>query len=161
MPRFALLIVAAAILGLGLVGYTAAQDASTPTSSSACASPLAMGSPASTTGTTAMASPQASPCASPAAGAQTGGNPAVTMVDINFKPKTFTIPANTDVTVALTNSGAAVHNFNIDELNIHSGDYQPGQTGTITINAKPGTYTYYCNIPGHKDAGMVGQLTVQ
>ena len=29
------------------------------------------------------------------------------------------------------------------------------------INAPAGEYEFYCNIPGHKEAGMVGKLTVQ
>jgi nitrite reductase (NO-forming) len=103
-----------------------------------------------------MASPV--PCATPVGET---GQQTVEMIDINFNPKEITIPANTDVTINLTNTGAAVHNFTIDELNVSSGDYAPGQTGTVTINAAPGTYQYYCSIPGHKEAGMVGTLTVQ
>lgn len=26
---------------------------------------------------------------------------------------------------------------------------------------QPGTYEFYCSVPGHKDAGMKGTLTVQ
>ena len=55
----------------------------------------------------------------------------------------------------------AGHNFNIDELNIHSPNLLFNQTATITINAPAGTYQYYCSIPGHKAAGMVGTLTVK
>jgi uncharacterized cupredoxin-like copper-binding protein len=35
-----------------------------------------------------------------------------------------------------------------------------GGTKTLTLNLKPGTYTYYCTVPGHRMAGMVGTLTV-
>jgi uncharacterized cupredoxin-like copper-binding protein len=31
----------------------------------------------------------------------------------------------------------------------------------VTINAAPGDYQYYCSIPGHKEAGMVGTIHVQ
>jgi plastocyanin len=85
----------------------------------------------------------------------------VDMVDIAFNPKELTIPANTDVTINLKNSGAATHNFNLEEQGIHSGDYASGQTGTLTINLPPGEYEYQCDIPGHKEAGMVGKLIVQ
>jgi plastocyanin len=85
----------------------------------------------------------------------------VEMVDIAFNPTEITIPANTDVTIDLFNSGAANHTFDIDELDIHSGDYAAGQTGSVTINAPPGEYEYYCAVPGHKESGMVGKLIVQ
>jgi uncharacterized cupredoxin-like copper-binding protein/mono/diheme cytochrome c family protein len=84
----------------------------------------------------------------------------VTAFDIYFEPKEITIPANTDVPFTLPNDGAAPHNFSIDELGI-SVDLAPGSTEETVINAPPGTYEYYCDVPGHKEAGMVGTLTVE
>ena len=84
----------------------------------------------------------------------------VTAFDIYFEPKEITIPANTDVTFTLPNDGAAAHNFSIDELGI-SVDLPPGSTEETVINAPPGTYEYYCDVPGHKEAGMVGTLIVE
>jgi plastocyanin len=38
---------------------------------------------------------------------------------------------------------------------------QDGGVSTIDIpDLKPGTYTYYCSVPGHEAAGMKGTLTV-
>jgi uncharacterized cupredoxin-like copper-binding protein/mono/diheme cytochrome c family protein len=84
----------------------------------------------------------------------------VTSFDIYFEPKEITIPANTDVPFTLPNDGAAAHNFSIDELGIDI-DLPPGSTEETVINAPPGTYEYYCNVPGHKEAGMVGTLIVE
>ena len=84
----------------------------------------------------------------------------VTSFDIYFEPKEITIPANTDVPFTLPNDGAAAHNFSIDELGIDI-DLPPGSTEETVINAPPGTYVYYCNVPGHKEAGMVGTLIVE
>jgi len=84
----------------------------------------------------------------------------VTAFDIYFEPKEITIPANTDVPFTLPNDGAAPHNFSIDELGIDI-DLPPGSTEETVINAPPGTYEYYCNVPGHKEAGMVGTLIVE
>lgn len=84
----------------------------------------------------------------------------VTSFDIYFEPAEVTIPANTDVPFTLPNDGAAAHNFSIDELGI-SVDQAPGSTQETVINAPPGTYEYYCNVPGHKAAGMVGTLIVE
>lgn len=84
----------------------------------------------------------------------------VTSFDIYFEPKEVTIPANTDVTFTLPNNGVTLHDFSIDELGIQV-DLQPGATETVVINAPPGSYEYYCNVPGHKAAGMVGTLIVE
>ena len=37
---------------------------------------------------------------------------------------------------------------------------QPGGSSKVTVTLKPGTYQFYCPIPGHKEAGMEGTLTV-
>jgi plastocyanin len=80
--------------------------------------------------------------------------------DIYFEPEELSIPADTDVTVQLPNDGVTLHNFSIDELGI-SVDIEPGATQETVINAPAGEYEYYCNVPGHKAAGMLGTLTVQ
>jgi plastocyanin len=38
---------------------------------------------------------------------------------------------------------------------------QNGGTSTITVDLKPGTYTFYCSVDGHEAAGMKGTLTVK
>ena len=84
----------------------------------------------------------------------------VTAFDIYFEPKEVTIPANTDVTFTIPNDGVTAHDFSIDALNIHV-DIAPGETKTVVVNAPPGSYEYYCNVPGHKEAGMVGTLIAE
>lgn len=32
---------------------------------------------------------------------------------------------------------------------------------STTLNFKPGTYTFYCSVPGHREAGMEGTLVVK
>jgi len=97
---------------------------------------------------------------SEAAGAVPADPVTVTMVDIAFEPADFTLPAGTDVMISIPNAGAAFHTFVIDELGIKV-EVEAGATGEVTINAPAGTYVYYCDVPGHKEAGMVGTLTVQ
>lgn len=81
-------------------------------------------------------------------------------VDINFEPRDLTIPANTDVTIAVTNNGVLQHDFVLDEAGISTGVLNGGQSVDVTVNLPPGTYTFYCSVPGHREAGMVGTLTV-
>ena len=162
----------AATLGLGLIGGAVgfAQDAGREAGGEACPPASPGASPAASPIASPAASPMASPAASPTAcpptddttgGAMAGTEVTVQLVDIAFNPNEFTIPANTDVRVVLPNNGAAPHTFTIDELGIDSGEVPGGGTGEVTINAPAGTYEYYCRVPGHRPAGMVGTLTVQ
>ena len=106
-------------------------------------------------------SPEASPEASPAATPGAGDNEVtVESYDIYFEPEELSIPADTDVTVKLPNKGVTLHNFSIDELDIDV-DIEPGAEEETIINAPAGEYEYYCNVPGHKPAGMLGTLTVE
>jgi plastocyanin len=36
-----------------------------------------------------------------------------------------------------------------------------GGTSTVSASLKPGKYTFYCSVPGHRQAGMVGTITVK
>ena len=122
-------------------------------------------------GTEEEASPAADG-ATPAAGSATptagdegsgGGETAISLglIDVAFSETELTIPANTDVTLTLTNQGAAVHDFTIDDPAVSSGPVEAGQTTEVVLNLPPGTYEYYCSQPAHKQAGMVGTLTVE
>ena len=99
----------------------------------------------------------------PDAGAAASGPVTIdlAMLDISFDQTEITVPANTEITINLVNSGALTHSFDIDELNVHSGDYAAGQSGTVTFNSgAPGEYEFYCAIPGHREVGMAGKLIV-
>ena len=97
--------------------------------------------------------------APPAGGAATAVDMAY--VDLAFEPNQVTIPAGTDVTFNFTNEGALPHAFKIDDPLIESATIDGGAADSLVVNLPAGTYEYYCPVPGHKDAGMVGTLTVQ
>jgi uncharacterized cupredoxin-like copper-binding protein len=121
----------------------------------------------STATPSASPSPSASPVATPAtegaAGAAAGAAATavtVTAGDLFFDPKELTIAANTDVQVTLNNGGALAHDWAIRDQNIGTDLQNPGGTQTITVNLPAGSYQFYCTVPGHAEAGMVGTLTV-
>jgi len=63
--------------------------------------------------------------------------------------------------VFVTNQDAYAHSFDVDALSIHV----PLSAGSTTFVAlKPtatGTLEFYCSVPGHRDAGMTGAISVQ
>jgi len=69
-----------------------------------------------------------------------------------------------DVTVDFDNPQGVTHDVAFED----EGGETVGQTDLITsettstkVNFKPGTYTFYCSVPGHREAGMEGTLTVE
>jgi len=132
----------------------ATPAAMTATEAAPAAKAATEATPAATTAS------EATPAASASGGSAAAQEFTVTSHDIYFEPKELEIPADTDVKVLLPNQGAAPHNFSIDALKI-SVDMAPGEEKDATINAPAGEYEYYCNVPGHKQAGMVGKLTAK
>ncbi len=95
----------------------------------------------------------------PAAGGS-GNALEVEAVDLAFKPNQLTAPAG-EVTVNLTNNGFLPHDLTIEGVDgADTGIINAGKTATFTVTLAAGTYTFYCSVPGHKDAGMVGSLVV-
>jgi uncharacterized cupredoxin-like copper-binding protein len=41
-----------------------------------------------------------------------------------------------------------------------TSDLAPGQSESLTVELKPGTYDFFCSIPGHKQLGMDQKVTV-
>jgi len=100
---------------------------------------------------------QASPAASAAESAE---GVTIEAVDIDWNPNAMTIPADTDVTIMIPNTGFALHTFVIEEAEINVA-IDPGDTQEVVVNLPAGTYTFICDVPGHEEAGMVGTLTVE
>ncbi len=80
---------------------------------------------------------------------------------LKFEPTELTADAGT-VAVELQAGETVEHNFVVEELdNTQVVMVQPGQSAVGTVELEPGTYTFYCSVPGHRTAGMEGTLTVE
>lgn len=66
------------------------------------------------------------------------------------------------VEVTFQNDDSTLHNFRIDEAagETKKVEASGGATETGTLQLFAGTYTFYCDVPGHRAAGMEGTLTV-
>lgn len=83
----------------------------------------------------------------------------VRMGEFYFRPADVTVPANSEVTVV--NDGTVVHNWIVKGAGVGTAELRPGQSIIVSLKGvKPGTYTVYCDQPGHVEAGQVGTLTI-
>lgn len=85
----------------------------------------------------------------------------VTSTDNAFDTDAITVKPGD--TITLTNEGFAQHDLKITDLGVGTDLLNNGQTMTITIpeDAEPGDYEFICSVPGHKEAGMVGTITIE
>ena len=68
------------------------------------------------------------------------------------------------VAITLDNPAPIQHDISLhgNGVDVKSDLVSNGGTGTVIVaNIKPGTYEYFCTVPGHKEAGMDGTLTVK
>ena len=83
--------------------------------------------------------------------------------DLFFEPKTVALRAGS-ATFVVRNTGAIEHNFIVETQTGQSlariANIEVGKTEEVAADLRPGTYPMVCNLPGHKEAGMVGTITV-
>jgi plastocyanin len=122
------------------------------------ASSGAAATPAPATGS----APKPAAAAAPKAGAATplklAANPGG---QLSFDVKQLSAKAGT-VTIAFTNASPIEHNVTVAQGSAVVGS-TPTFTGgskTVTLTLKAGTYTFFCSVPGHRQAGMEGTLKV-
>lgn len=64
-------------------------------------------------------------------------------------------------TIEVVNAGVSQHDFTVDEWGISEVLSSEPVTITIPDDAAPGEYEFYCSVPGHREGGMVGTITVE
>ena len=77
---------------------------------------------------------------------------------------TTLLASSSHVTIDFTNRSPLMHNMTIANAAGKVLGATPtftGGTKTLSLNLPPGTYTFYCSVPGHEAAGMKGTLTVR
>lgn len=80
-----------------------------------------------------------------------------------FHPDRIEAPAGKKVMLTLENTtGVMGHNLRIPEFDVMTETITPGESDTVRFTAgDTGTYEFRCEVPGHAQAGMVGELIVQ
>ncbi len=149
-------------LALALVALAGCGSSSNSSSSSSSAA-----APATTT--QAPAATASTSATTPSAG--TGGTSAASSLSLAANPegqlkfdKSALSASAGKVTVAFTNGAPLPHNLTVEGTGGSTLGATPtfqGGSKTLTLNLKPGTYKFFCSVPGHRQAGMEGTLTVK
>jgi len=137
-----LIVAALAVVGLAACGGSSNDNSTTAAST-----------PASTT---------------PAGGGAAGGGSTVDIStpsgsDLAFDQKSVSAKAGS-VTVDFDNKQSLQHDVAVADSSgkvLGQTDLVSSGTANATVNLTPGTYTFYCTVPGHREAGMQGTLTVK
>jgi plastocyanin len=154
---------AAAAVGLLAVAGCGSSSSSNTTSSSATTAttpaapaPTTPAAPAPTTSTSA-------PTSAPTSGPQSLSLSANSEGQLAFNTKALSAKAGT-ISIAFANSSSLPHNVTIEAASgekVGATETFAGGSKTLTVSLKAGTYKFYCSVPGHRQAGMEGTLTVQ
>ncbi|HET7049572.1 MAG TPA: plastocyanin/azurin family copper-binding protein [Solirubrobacteraceae bacterium] len=146
MPRISALSLAIVALTVGVAACGGSSGSSSTSSSSA----------------PAPSSSSSSSSASGSGGGSTITDSADPSGQLKFTNSTLTAKAG-KATVDFTNSSQLPHNMTIEDSSGKQVGATPtfaGGTKSFTVDLKPGKYTFFCSVPGHREAGMQGTLTV-
>lgn len=132
------------------------------------------GSSSSSSSSSSASTPAETPTTSsaststPAPASESGGSEKVSLEansegQLEYNTKSLSAKAG-KVSIDFTNSSSLAHNVTVES----SGGEQVGATPTfaggsktLSVSLKPGTYKFFCSVPGHRQAGMEGTLTVK
>jgi plastocyanin len=140
---------AAAAAALAIAGCGGGSNSSS--SSSSAASPP----PATTTPTTASGGSSGGASSKLTLAADPGGA-------LKFDKSSLSAKSG-NVTITMDNPSSIPHGVGVqgNGLDKDGPVVNKGGKSTVTASLKPGKYTFYCPVPGHRQAGMEGTLTVK
>ena len=146
---------------LSLIGAVAALALGVAACGGSSSSSSSSSAPASSASSSASSSSSA---AAPAAGGSSSLSIAADPSgQLKYTKKTLAAKAG-KVSIVMTNMAPESHNLTIQKGTngavVGATPTFMGGSKTLSVNLKPGTYTFYCSVPGHRAAGMVGTLTV-
>jgi plastocyanin len=163
----AVLVIAAASTAVITSGTTAKAGAASAPSQPTASAP-ASSAPAASTPSPSATSPKASTgtpsTSAPAPAAATTSLKLIANPGglLSYDTKSLSAGAGS-VSITLTNNAPLEHNVTVAQGTTVLGSSPTfgGGRRTLTLKLKPGTYTFYCSVPGHRQAGMEGTLSVQ
>jgi plastocyanin len=113
--------------------------------------------------TTAAATPPATTTSGGGGGGSTVDISTPSGTDLAFNQKDVSTKAGT-VTIDFDNMQAIQHDVKVEDSSgqeLGGTDLVSSATATGTVDLQPGTYTFFCSVPGHREAGMEGTLTAK
>jgi plastocyanin len=149
-PRLSVLALTAGLIALAGCGSSSTTSSSAPAATSSA--------PAATTSSSAST-------ATPAPASSGSGLSLAANAEGQLKFDTTSLTAKAGkVSLAFTNAASLEHNVTVASSSgavIGATPTFSGGSKTVSLTLKPGTYKFYCSVPGHRQAGMEGTLTVQ
>lgn len=142
---------------LALTGCGGSKGSAATTATTAPAATPTATSPASTGTQTAPATPPAG------GGSSTVSLSANSEGQLAYNTKSLSAKAG-KVTIDFTNMAPLSHNVTVESSSGSVVGATPtfsGGSKTLSLSLKPGTYKFFCSVPGHRQAGMEGTLVVK
>ncbi len=133
-----------------------------PASATAASTPAATSTTTSTPAATSTTTSKTTAAAPPSAGVTSKLSLAADPSGL-LKYNTTQLQAKAGtVTINMANMSPVEHNVTVASGTTVLGATPTfsGGTRSLTLKLKPGRYTFYCSVPGHRQAGMEGTITV-
>ena len=141
--------IATSVVAFAVAGCGGSDDKSSDSSGSASSSPSSETTPAPSSGSSGGASSELKLSADPSGA-------------LKFDKSSLSAKAG-NVTITMDNPSQVPHAVAIEGGGVDEEGkvVNKGGTSTATADLKAGDYTFYCPVPGHRQGGMEGKLTVK